>query len=219
MTLLDNYNAHFETVFPNNIYEELTEVFKLRYQSYSLEHSFLAVNKDGLDVDADDAHSIHAFIKIKETGETIATTRIILPKEDILFPLEKSCAIDEASLPANLNRQHIAELSRFCISKDFRKKVIGVKDTSHITLALVAASLRISIENDIHYWFAFTGTGVIRVISKFGIYLNQIGPTVDFQGKRSPHIIDLRVMVKDVAEKNVEFWQMLTDNGKYQFKD
>ena len=109
----------------------------------------------------------------------MATTRLILPdpnNPEKLFPLELSSQIENFEALKHISRPHLAEVSRFCISKDFRRRVneskavtgidpdlkvlvtLDLRRTPQITLALLACLIKMSYENDIHDWYAIDGT-------------------------------------------------------------
>jgi len=103
------------------------EVYKLRYQVYCIENKFenCVQYHDGLEFDDYDQRSVHYLIQHRKSGEYAATTRLILPNVDNpkkLFPLEQYCMIDNVAVMQSINRTHLAEISRFCVSKAFKKR-------------------------------------------------------------------------------------------------
>jgi len=217
----------------------LNEVYKLRYQVYCLETGFEdpARYPDHMEQDEFDGSSIHYLIHHKRLGTFAATTRLILPDSEAperLFPIELHCQIDDRVALENIQRPKLGEVSRFCVSKDFknRKKeartLAGIgsdhedhfscderRTFPHITLALIASLVKISAEHDIHFWYAVMEPALLRFLNALGIRFTTIGPLTDYHGKRRPCIIKVSHLLEGVSYKNHELWDMLTRRGRY----
>lgn len=217
------------------------EVYKLRYQVYCLETGFEKHEKfpDRLEFDENDRHSCHYLIRHRSTGNYIATTRLILPdtaNRDYLFPVERHSQIADSELLQSIPRHNLAELSRFCVSKEFRRRkserhllmTIDAdseavtqeekRSSSHLTLALFACAIRMSYENNIHYWYAIMEPALMRVISRLGIHFTGIGPLANYNGIRQPCVIKVEDLLDSVARKDLRYWNMLTNNGQFRPK-
>ncbi|MGZ5075246.1 MAG: PEP-CTERM/exosortase system-associated acyltransferase [Methylobacter sp.] len=237
-TIIDLFNKHFEMI--PAVSEELKhEVYKLRYQVYCLETEFEKHEKfpDGLEFDEHDRHSCHYLIRHRELGCYTATTRLILPDVDnrkYLFPIERYSQIDDSELLQTIPRHNLAEISRFCVSKEFRRRrnerhlltaidadsrtVITQEEkrsSSHLTLALFACAIRMSYENNIHYWYAIMEPALMRVLSTLGIHFTGIGPLTNYNGIRQPCVIKIDDLLDSVAKKDLAYWNMLTNNGQF----
>ncbi len=242
-SIYDAFKDFFEVV-PANTDALKKEVYKLRFQVYCLETGFELADQfpEGVEFDNFDEQSSHYLIRHRKSGEFAATTRLILPNSNNineLFPLEKYCPIDKLELIQSIDRRYLAEVSRFCVSKEFKKRkneartlnAIGPdwdkeefgKDERrtfpHIALALFACLIRASHENNIHYWCASMETAFLRFIGAIGVHAVKIGPVSDYHGERWPCIIKVSDLLNDVADKNMDVWNMFTDNGRYQIKD
>ncbi|WP_333875631.1 PEP-CTERM/exosortase system-associated acyltransferase [Methylobacter sp.] len=240
--IIDIFNKYFEMI--PAISEELKhEVYKLRYQVYCLENGSKTgfkspvVHPEGLEFDEDDRHSCHYLIRHREQGNYIATTRLILPdagNRDYLFPIERYSQIADSELLQSISRHHLAELSRFCVSKEFRRRknephLLTTIDTdsglriaqedkrssSHLTLALFACAVKMSAENNIHYWYAIMEPALMRVFSTLGIHFVEIGPLLNLYGMRQPCVIKVDDLLDSVAKKDLAYWNMLTNNGQF----
>jgi N-acyl amino acid synthase of PEP-CTERM/exosortase system len=236
--IIDHFNKYFEIV--SAISDELKEeAYKLRYHVYCVENGFLNSKNypDDLEFDDYDQHSAHCLIRHRNTRVFIATTRLILPDPKILekpFPIEINSRIDDVDLLNIIPRKNQAELSRFCISKEFRRRkneqhlivsndaeseTLFTEDekrsSSHLTLALFSCAIRMSYENDIQYWYAIMEPSLMRVFSALGIHFIGIGPLVDYHGMRRPCVIKIADLLDSVAKKNVSYWNMLTNNGHF----
>jgi N-acyl amino acid synthase of PEP-CTERM/exosortase system len=236
--LIRAFNGNFEKVVANTL-DLKAEVFRLRYQVYCLETGFEKTENcpDGLEIDAYDQQSVHYLIKHRKTGLYVATTRLILPdvkNPDVKFPIEVHCVIDDFKVIEHLPRNELAEVSRFCVSKECKKRgkeygtLTGVSDGSdvvfsederrtfpHISLALIACLVEISSGLGINYWYAVMEPALLRFLSALGIYFTPIGPLTDYHGKRQPCVIKVSDLLISVAEKNPALWEMLTNKGQY----
>ena len=218
------------------------EVYKLRYQVYCLETQFENSEHypDGLEFDEFDYRSDHYLIRHRKSGDYAATTRLILPDANNpgqLFPVELHCEIDNFAVMRPFNRGHLGEVSRFCVSKAFKKRkneahtLAGInadwqpdnftlderRSFPHIAIALIACIIKASYENDIHYLFGCVEPAFFRFVSPLGINFIKIGPVVDYHGDRWPAAIKITNMLDCVAEKNLDIWNLLTKKGQMEF--
>jgi N-acyl amino acid synthase of PEP-CTERM/exosortase system len=229
-TILDAFNCYFEMVSADT--EELKqEVYKLRYQVYCLERGFLDMPPDGLEHDEYDEHSCHYLIRHRESQTYMATTRLILPNKKP-FPMEANSEIDNIELVKTIPRNHLAELSRFCVSKQFRRRANeqnliitndtdesrlpprGKSSSASITLSLFACAIQMSVDHNIQYWYAIMEPASKRIASALGIYFVEVGSPVDYHGIRVPYAIKVADILNTAAEKSPEYWAMLTNDGK-----
>ena len=219
------------------------EAYKLRYQVYCIENGDKTGFKlppnhpEGLEFDEFDQRSIHYLIRHRQSGDYAATVRLILPDPynmETQFPQELNCEIDNDAVMQPIDRQHLGEISRLCVSKAFRKRkndenlleAIGFdpqrqitldnnRSFPHMTFALIACTLKGSYENDIHYLYATTEQSLSRLVSALGIHLIKIGPLADCHGKRFPCVIKIADMLAYVAESNPDMWDLLTNKGAF----
>jgi N-acyl amino acid synthase of PEP-CTERM/exosortase system len=240
--IIDVFNQYFEMV-PAISDELKNEVYKLRYQVYCIENGDKTGFKnpvdhpEGIEFDEYDSHSSHYLIRHRKGGNFMATTRLILPDVRNLkkpFPIEINSQIDNVNLLKTMSRHNLAELSRFCVSKEFRRRkneqhLLTTNDadsegafaqeekrsSSHLTLALFACAIKMSSENNIHYWYAIMEPALERVFSTLGIHFVGIGPLVDYHGMRRPCMIKVDDLLDSVAKKDLNYWNMLTNNGQF----
>jgi len=230
--ITDHFNEYFEMV-PAISDDLKNEVYKLRYQVYCIENTFLNSEHypDGLEFDDYDQQSVHYLIRHRKSGEYAATTRLILPDANYpkkLFPIELHCEIDNLAVMQPINRGYLGEVSRFCVSKEFKKRkneahsLSGVsfnftlneqRSFPHVSIALIACFIKASYENDIHYLFASMEPSFFRLVSPLGINLTKIGPLVDYHGERWPAMIKITDLLDCVAERNLDIWNLLTNKG------
>lgn len=231
----NTFNQYFEMV-PANSDELKNEVYKLRFSVFCTETGIFDAKlySDGLESDEYDANSVHYLIRYRKSGVYAATTRLILPDLNNLqrpFPIELPGLIDYFQVLKDIPRTQIAEVSRFCVSKEFKRRkneagtVTGIGSETdspvvanerrtypHITLALIASLIKISDDQDIHYWYAAMEPAFLRFVSTLGIHFARIGPMCDYHGMRFPCVIKVSELLDGVAQKNIDIWKMLTGN-------
>ncbi|MDD5267499.1 MAG: PEP-CTERM/exosortase system-associated acyltransferase [Methylococcales bacterium] len=234
---IEVFNEYFEMV-PATSDELKDEVYKLRYQVYCIETEFLNFEHypDGLEFDEFDDQSLHYLIRHRKSGEYAATTRLVLPVADNpekLFPLEIHCEVDNVAVMRPIDRRHLGEISRFCVSKAFKRRkneahtLAGIqadwkpdnftlderRTFPHISLALMVCVTKASYENDIYYAYAAMEPALLRFLSTLGINLIKIGPLGDYHGERWPALIKAKDMQESIHEKNPDIWELLTNKG------
>lgn len=216
------------------------EAYRLRYQVYCIETGFEdpANYPDGLERDEYDATSVHALIRHRASGLFAATTRLILPDAtdpDRLFPTERFAHVllPEGFAPAS--REQLAEISRFCVSKEFKRRrgergtTTGLDEQTvneslhtvderrtfpHITLALIASLTRMSVQYHITHWYALMEEPLIRFLSVLGINWTLAGPLTEHHGRRLPCIMRVPEHLLPVKEKNAALWDLISDHGR-----
>lgn len=228
--------------------EMVTQAMRLRYEVYCLEHSFEDPKEfpDGLEKDAFDSCSAHSLLFYRPSDTAAGTVRLVLPDRHNSakkFPIEESCILSGApgknkqgnELMKNIIREEIAEVSRFTISKQFRKRVgeattvHGITDSKlaasnmderrripHLTVGLLRCMFQLSIENGITQWYAAMEPTLIRSLgSRFGMYFHPIGPVVDYHGRRQPSIANVSVVAAEIKEKRPDIWELVTEKGAF----
>lgn len=235
--LLDAFNECFEMI-PANSEQLKNEVYKLRYQVYCIETGFEnpGLHPDGVEIDEYDDNSVHYLIRHRKSAIYAATTRLILPDvadSEWLFPIEKYTIIDKKDWLKNIPRNRFAEASRFCVSKEFKRRknelgtLTGIGPSweadfteeerrifPHLSIALFACLIKMSDDHGIHYWYAVMEPGLIRFFTTLGIYFIGIGPLTDYHGIRQPSMIKVSDLLDGVAKKNQGLWEMMTNKGQ-----
>lgn len=230
------YRQYFDTVVVGENDAELREaVFRLRYQVYCVENPFEdpAANTDGLERDAFDDRAVHALLLHKRSRSWAGAVRLILPNEADMahsFALQEVCSDPMLSDPKRFPVQEMAEVSRFCISKEFRKRQgdwlypqsnepHDTKDERRVvpnmTLGLIEGLVQMSLDNGILYWCAVMERPLLRLLSRLGIHFENIGPLVEYHGRRQPCILRIDTMLKQVQEERPDVWEILTDGGRH----
>ena len=134
-------------------------------------------------------------------------------------------------------RSHMAEVSRFAVSKSFRRRVgeagspTAVTDESlaameeaqkdmgnrrlapHITLGLIESLVAMSERSGTTHWCSVMERALLRLLSRIGIYFDNLGPQVEHHGRRQPCHIELRTLLARVKEERFDVWEILTREG------
>lgn len=203
--LIRPYADHF-TVVRANTPALLDEVFRLRYQVYCLENSGFEnpdEHEDGRERDREDDHSVHALLVHRRTGAFAGTVRVILPSAARRLPLHTLLKAQDKKLLSRLPpARDLAEISRFAISKEFRRRRNEERyadgDWSSnsasqseerrvlplITFGLLRAVLEICIEQDVPWVGAVMEPALIRIFHRFGVNFERIGAPVQHHGTR-----------------------------------
>ena len=243
----DEISAHFYESFelePANTARQLDDVLALRYQVYCLDRPFEDPScfPDKRERDRYDGRSVHALVRHRHTGEAIATVRLVLSRPELgqgRFPMEVPCisAFDSKARHALLSvpRDKVAELSRFAISRDFRRRLgeldspsgasdrinyedpelAGKRAMPYITLGLFANIVRLSVENGVTHWMAVMEPALLRLLRRFGIVFTHVGELVDYHGRRKPVLADMAVLLAGIRRDRPDVWAFITDSGRY----
>lgn len=239
--LSEIYYQYFD-VLTDQVPEVMDESFKLRYQVYCIEHKYedAILYPDGREIDRYDARSVHGIVQHKRTGLTAATVRLVLPdpmEPAAPFPIEQNAATSmasAASLLKGIPHHSIAEISRFAVSREFRRR-LGEADTAsgvgpdpdryvmpdpmrkrvipHLILGLFTAIVKMSAEQGVTHWYAIMDISLLRLLNRFGINFTPIGAQVDYHGLRQPCIGDIDTVLAGIWKKRHDVWQLITDDG------
>lgn len=207
------------------------EVFKIRHGVYCEELGFEPVRENGQEKDEFDSFSYHCLIRHIRSENYAGTVRIVRPSEsNHLLPIEKYCSnsISNQGLnPANFARRDICEVSRLAVPKQFRRRQIDNHQGSavgtinqdiysetelrcfpFIAVGLYFAAAALALENEIKHAYVMMEPRLARSMGFVGIKFQQIGPVVDYHGKRAPYYINQKLLNTKLSPS---FRKMLTD--------
>jgi len=215
----------------------------LRYQVYVLETGFeraadcgtgFAANGSLVHWENDpfDARSDHYLLLHRRTGLDAATVRLILPQNDAPYPIELHCRLDER-VDDPVLRSHLGEISRFAVSKAFKRR-LGEANTltgvaadvemyfadderrilPHISLGLFAAVMRMAHAHGISHCYAVMEPALLRLLGRFGVVFRQIGPEIDYHGRRVPCITTADESLPSIRQAAPQVWELITNRGE-----
>jgi N-acyl amino acid synthase of PEP-CTERM/exosortase system len=203
--------------------------FALRYQVYCLERQFEDPDKqaDGLETDQFDHHAVHSLLFHRSCDEAIGTARLILPEaRPNSLPIQQLLKKNGLNAGDYFPSDMVAEVSRFAVSKAFRRREAGSealllsaeaeRDRRGYLpcLGLVQILLRQSVDLGVEYWGAVMEPQLLRWLAMLGICFQPIGPMISHHGLRQPSYCHLPTMLRDLAKAKPEFWDVVTNGGE-----
>ncbi|MEP1214510.1 MAG: PEP-CTERM/exosortase system-associated acyltransferase [Marinobacter sp.] len=223
--------------------EMINKVFEVRYQVYCIDRPFEDPRQfpDNREHDAYDPRSAHALIQHRRTGDSVAVVRLVLAgdnPEQSDFPMEGAC-FPRMSQPAQdmiaaAPRQHMAEISRMAVSREFRRRLneqespTGVTDQTsyadaeggrrampYISLGLFAAILRMSVKHNVTHWMAVMEPAQLRLLKRFGVEFDHVGPVMEYHGLRRPAFTNAASLINGILRRRPDVWELITESGRY----
>lgn len=184
--------------------------------------------------DAFDHRSDHYLLRHRSSGHFAATARLILPHPgdgSDPFPIEMHCQLEHPVVDKAL-RPKLGEISRFAVSKAFKKRsgeagtLAGVAEDveryfeederrvlPHLSLGLFAAVMRMAHAHDISHSYAVMEPALMRLLGRFGIIFDQIGPEADYHGRRVPCLISASRVLAHTKVATQPVWNLITNRG------
>lgn len=222
----------------------IQQAMRVRYEMYCLENDYEDATQFENEQERDpfDVNSVHSLLIFLPTNSAVGTVRLILPVNGQKLPIEEHCQFSKGEEFSQGNKildsvkaGEIAEVSRFSISKSFRKRLgessspHGIVDNEeslarledrrfipHLTVGLVRAAFELSHENGISKWFAVMEPTLKKSLMKrYHMQFFPIGQLVDFRGLRQPYIADLAQTAQHIRAKDKMLWKFLTDDGRF----
>lgn len=234
--LFDTFGRYFEVV-PVKTDAQLLQALQLRYQVYCVETGFEDARQhpDALERDHYDARSVHSLLIYRETGQVAGTVRLVLPDPadpEAPFPVESHCGALIRRPVSGPHRQQLAEISRFCISREFKRRLAETgspwggaasvderltqrRMIPHITVGLFTGIVRMSAEHGIRYWYAVMEPTLLRFLQRFGIHFESIGPLVNYHGERQPCFALSDQVLGNMRAECFPVWELITDRGRH----
>ena len=83
-----------------------------------------------------------------------------------------------------------------------------------ITLGLFKATLQMSFEHGITDWFAVMEPSLLRLLTRFGIYFQPLGPVVEYHGLRQPCHANIDRLLETAQLARYDVWDFVTDEGR-----
>lgn len=188
-----------------------------------------------LEEDAFDTRSDHYLLRHLRTGVYAATARLILPDPQDCqapYPMEQHCALDKPVTDPRI-RERLGEISRFAVSKVFKRRIGEMGTLSgvgpnielyfeederrvlpHISLGLFAAVMRMVHDHGITHCYAVMEPALLRLLGRFGVIFNRIGPNVDYHGIRVPCLATVEEALPNIHKVSPAVWELITNHGE-----
>jgi N-acyl amino acid synthase of PEP-CTERM/exosortase system len=223
------YDGLFSVV-PADTPELLDAAHALRYQVYCVEHAFEdpAQQSGGREKDRYDAQSVHAVLISKTSGDVVGCVRLILP----------ACGAAPGSLPIRdllsptdgrrLDRfgtQRTAEISRYAIAKKYRRREgeslypdVAWRDppahelrrlVPHMSLGLMRGVCLMAAQHDIETVCAAMSPPLLRLLERFGLVFQRLGPAIEYHGLRQPCVADGEQLLAGMAERHRDYYHLV----------
>ena len=203
------------------------ELYKLRYQVYCVENQFEnpAEHPNGREKDAWDDFSLHAALIHKPYAAVIGGVRLVLPGHGEL-PIRTVVGREENRRLDALPADGTAEISRYAVSRVFRRRSgegeypdVAAHDWSleeeyrrilpNITLGLMRAILGYCMDRGIEYLCATMSPALLRMLDRFGLHFESLGPRVDFHGSRQPCFAAYRDLLEGLRRHRPDLYEVV----------
>jgi len=226
--LLARYDSYFRTQRADTA-TLLRTAQAIRYQVYCLERKFekACEHDDRLERDAWDGQSIHSVIFHRPTSDAIGTVRLIVPHSNATLPVEQLLRGNGVRAGDCFPQISTAEVSRFAISNEFRRRrcdgVFTTEDMRHKReaecrsnlpcLGLIQDLVRQSLASGVTHWAAVMEPKLLRMLAAMGIHFTTIGPLVSHHGLRQPAYCELNFMLERLRREHPDHWMVVSNGG------
>jgi len=159
LSLLDGYLklSGYKTVIATTD-EQKNMAYKLRWKVFNDEGHFSKEFSEQIWSDTSDNHSVQ-FLVFKNK-ELVGAIRLIID-------ITKGMALTDIfniKIDTNMYSENTVEIGRFVVDKSHREK------SRFVTLALVRATHRYSLKNNINWWIGSASESLLKSFSKFVKY-------------------------------------------------
>jgi N-acyl amino acid synthase of PEP-CTERM/exosortase system len=207
-------------------------VYRLRYQVYCVERSFEQADqfRDNREMDEYDTHAVHAALIHRNSGSVCGCVRLVLPTGGTL-PIRDIVQDPQAlSILDSLPSRATAEVSRYAVSKCFRRRsgegefpdlnffdddaVDSRRVLPHITVGLIVGVATLSLTYGISYLCAVMRPALMRLLDAFGLTFWPLGRTVEHHGARQPCFASVTDLLEGVGRKDDEWLNLITSEAR-----
>lgn len=219
--ICSHFSSYLEPVYAAS--DELkNEVYKIRHNVYCDELAFEPPREDGLEIDEFDDFSLYCLIHHTASDNFAGTVRLVTPRKNgEQLPIEKFClnSITNQNLnPANYPRGEICEISRLAVPSRFRRREMdkfdgaatGVINTHtysetelrcfpFIAVGLYFSAASLAMNHGIKHAYVMMEPRLARSMRFVGIKFDQIGPVIDYHGRRAPYYINQSILVNNLS--------------------
>jgi N-acyl amino acid synthase of PEP-CTERM/exosortase system len=231
--LAEIYGKEFVVARANN--DQLREqAYRLRYQVFCVQNSIFKPDDNPFEIERDEYDAIAEHILLYHRSRDdipVGTARVIMPYLDQErwrpLPMQRVLALKDRQVFERIPARQTAEISRFAISKEFRKhwththRTVGFNRSStdrekddfqlirYVTFGLIRAVLQICMEHKITYLAAFIEPSLGRILCKLGLEFEPVGGLVNHCGIRQPSIARLPDLIEHSRDELTPLWQFV----------
>jgi len=223
------YDRYF-TVVPADTPELLDAAHALRYQVYCVEHAFEDPSQQIGERERDryDDGAVHAVLIHNPTGQVVGCVRLILPRAIggiSSLPLRKLLDEENRVLLDQCDPARTAEISRYAVSKVLRRRQneeffpdVDVDDlpvnevrrlVPHMSLGLIRGVGKLAAEHGITTVCAAMAPALLRLLERFGLTFQALGPPIDHHGVRQPCMAECEALLAGMAERHAEYHELV----------
>lgn len=234
---LEDFSPFFRSreVRPAQDPELMHQAFKLRFDVYCVERSFLCAENfpDGCETDEYDAQSAH-FCAFNLRHELVGYVRLVLPDPDHPFPFQSHCKtlLKGAAL---VPRTQAVEVSRLMVRHDYRRRrgdllagVTALKEPAsvaqdqrdrspQILLSLYRQIYAYSVAHGIQYWYAAMERPLARALIQMNFAFRQIGPASDYYGVVAPYVGAVKELAAHLEKRDPTLMAWMRDISTTDF--
>lgn len=219
------YDRHFAVV-PADTPDLLDAAHALRYQVYCVEHQFEDPEQQQGERERDqyDAHSVHAVLIAKPSGNVVGCVRLIIPHGDEpSLPLWNVLGTDERARLDAFGRHRTAEISRYAIAKTYRRREgetlypdVGQPSeyeirrlVPHMSLGLLQGVGKLAARHGMQTVCAAMAPALMRLLERFGLVFERLGPVIDLHGSRQPCLGECEQLLAGMAQRNADYHRLV----------
>ena len=235
MALVQTYDLFFEVRIARSLKEQ-TEAYAIRYRVYCEETAFLPSegHPDHLERDRYDAHALQCLLIHRASDKPVGTVRLVLPRANqphCDLPARMLAPALDLLPESQLPRAQTAEISRFSIIPEFRKRAgdrlypdseqlepqMDVRRmVPNMTLGLMSGIVEMAIEQGISHLCAIIDPALLRILRGLGLRFELAGGMVEFHGRRQPIWCDLHDLLEGQRQTHPDIHAVLTKGGLLQ---
>jgi N-acyl amino acid synthase of PEP-CTERM/exosortase system len=223
--LSDLYDRHF-IVVPADTRALLDAAHALRYQVYCVEHQFESPADQNGERERDryDDHSVHAVLIAKSSGDVVGCVRLIIPQGGApSLPLWDLLGAAERERLSAFGPHRTAEISRYAIAKRYRRREaetlypdVGEPSANevrrlvpHMSLGLLRGVGQLAARHGMTTVCAAMAPSLMRLLERFGLMFERLGPLVDCHGSRQPCVGECEQLLAGMAGYNEEYYRLI----------
>ncbi|HET8710338.1 MAG TPA: GNAT family N-acyltransferase, partial [Spongiibacteraceae bacterium] len=167
------------------------DVYRLRYKIFCEKLGYAMDHRDGLESDEYDRDSLHILLRERASQEPVGCARLVMPQRAgkiwLPFDLYGVPHVDRSLFNWNhVNHVRSVEVSRLALDvpNDHASTAKGIS-TPFLATTLFYAATAIIIHLNVENVFMVIEPSLGRLISRFGIKLDQISPPFEYYGQRA----------------------------------
>lgn len=223
------YDRYF-TVLPAKTPALLDAAHALRYQVYCVEHGFEdpSQHPGQREIDRYDEGAVHAVLIYNPTEQVVGCVRLILPQAIggiSSLPLRQLLNKDEQKSLDRCDPARTAEISRYAVSKIFRRRKnedffpdVHVGDlpvnevrrlVPHMSLGLMRGVGKLAAEHGITTVCAAMAPALLRLLDRFGLSFEALGPPLEYHGLRQPCMAECEGLLAGMAGRHAEYHELV----------